>query len=105
MKEYLEMGHMEAETAADLQLSNTFYILYHYVVKEESTTSKSRVVFESLSKTRTGKSLNDCLMVCGTIQDPLLHILLTLRTYPVASTANFAEMYRQIKVRKSDCDY
>lgn len=105
MKEYQELGHMEEVPQNEVMSSNNYYIPHHYVLKEESTTTKLRVVFDASARTTNGKSLNDCLLVGPTIQEPLFNILLRFRTHPVAFTADIAKMYRQILIRKLDTDY
>ena len=42
---------------------------HHCVLKDASTTTKLRVVFDASAKTTTGLSLNDCLMVGPKLQE------------------------------------
>jgi Putative peptidase (DUF1758) len=79
MREYLDLGHMSPipynEQTEDA--GKTYYLPHHFVIKNDSTTTKLRVVFDGSAKSSSGVSLNDCLMVGPTIQDDLLSLLLS----------------------------
>ncbi|XP_070156736.1 uncharacterized protein [Polyergus mexicanus] len=72
------------------------YLLHHGVIKEASTSTKLRAVFDASSKTSSGKSLNDILPVGRTIQRNLIDIVIRFRCYNVALTGDIQKMYRQI---------
>lgn len=57
IKEYLQLGHMKEVSSNALQGENVYYIPHHAVIKEDSTTTKLRVVFDASSKTTSGTSL------------------------------------------------
>ncbi|XP_055623754.1 uncharacterized protein LOC129767158 [Toxorhynchites rutilus septentrionalis] len=61
MEEYIFFGHMRPVVDSDNSELPTYYLPHHPVVKEASTTTKTRVVFDGSSKTSTGYSLNDAL--------------------------------------------
>ncbi|XP_040151200.1 uncharacterized protein LOC120893409 [Anopheles arabiensis] len=67
MDEYLHFSHT-SKVAASSKNDESFYLPHHPVFKTDSTTTKCRVVFDALSKSSTGVSLNDTLMVGPTIQ-------------------------------------
>ena len=56
----------------------------HSVIKESSTTTKLRVVFDASAKSSTGISLNDTLQVGPTINPSLTDILIRFRKSKVA---------------------
>jgi len=104
MDEYLSLGHMQLVPEEDDRsydnASNKpiFFLPYHAVFKESSTTTKTRVVFDASAKSTTGVSLNDMLMVGPTIQQDLISIVLRFRMHMYAMTADISKMCRQIRV-------
>ena len=62
MKEFIDLGHMEKVPNGELNNTQNFYLTHHCVFKEDSSTTKLRVVIVASAKT-SGFSLNDCLMV------------------------------------------
>ena len=74
----------------------------HAVCKEESTTTKLRVVFDESAKSSTGISLNDSLLVGPTIHPPLIDVLLRFRTHRVALTTDLGKMYRAVELTPAD---
>lgn len=107
MKEYFDLGHMELVSASDkprLQ-SDCFYLPHHAVLKESSTSTKLRVVFDGSCKTSSGVSLNDNLSIGPSIQDSLVSILLRWRKHKIVLIADIEKMYRQIKVKPNDSNF
>ena len=103
MHEYESLGHMEKIISNDSNTSDkTYYLPHHAVVKESSTTTKLRVVFDASANASDGKSLNDRLLVGPTVQENLVDILLRFRKHQVPLTADIAKMYRQVLVRPQD---
>lgn len=104
MTEYLTAGHMEKIKNTDINEPITYYLPHHAVVKENSITTKTRVVFDASAATSTGISLNDILMRGPTVQPTLFQIILRFRLHNIAITGDIEKMYRQVKVDRSDCD-
>ena len=86
-------------------LNQGYYLPYHAVVKEDSLTTKTRVVFDASMNSSSGISLNDCLMVGPTVKDDLISIFTSFRSFQFALTADIQQMYRQIKVYPRDSTY
>ncbi|XP_058817710.1 uncharacterized protein LOC131681019 [Topomyia yanbarensis] len=105
MREYVALGHMRQSSKEDQQRFKGYYLPHHPVVKEESNTTKVRVVFDASAKTSTGFSLNDSLCVGPVVQDDLLSIVLRFRKYLVALVADIEKMYRQVSVQPEDVPY
>ncbi|EDW44560.1 GM19595 [Drosophila sechellia] len=82
MKEYHDLGHMSPVPASEVS-SCRYFLPHHCVMKEDSTTTKLRVVFDGSATTSTGYSLNDVLMAGPVIQPKLFHILIRFRSHPV----------------------
>lgn len=104
LQEYLDSGHMEEVPLADLN-KPSFYLPHHAVLKESSTSTKVRVVFNASAKTQSESSLNDLLMVGPTIQDTLATLLTRWRTHSIVLSADIEKMYRQIMVHPKDWDF
>ncbi|XP_058448668.1 uncharacterized protein LOC131428639 [Malaya genurostris] len=103
LREYLEAGHMSlAKTPAPV---GSVYLPHHCVLKESSTTTKCRVVFDASAKTTSSKSLNDVLMSGPVLQDSLIDILLRFRFPVIALTGDIQQMYRMVQVATEDRDY
>ncbi|XP_055542853.1 uncharacterized protein LOC129728437 [Wyeomyia smithii] len=102
MKEYMDRGHMRKIQINPDETTASYYLPHHPVVKETSTTTRVRVVFDASSKTSTGTSLNDVLSNGPTIQDDLRSIILRSRLYPIVLIADVEKMFRQIKMDAND---
>lgn len=102
MRQYLQLGHMMEiqENSASWHAHPQYYLPHHSVIKESSTTTKLRVVFNASSKTNTGISLNDALMIGPVLQQDLFSILIRFRSWPIVITA-VVKMYRQILVKEN----
>ncbi|XP_052895596.1 uncharacterized protein LOC128302785 [Anopheles moucheti] len=102
MSEYETLGHMRKLTEPVDDSAPHYYIPHHAVVKETSTTTKVRVVFDASCKTTSGYSLNDTLLVGPTVQDDLFTIILRFRKHAIALVADVEKMYRQVRHCESD---
>jgi len=101
--EYFEMNHIKK---VDKKYEGPcYYIAHHAVIKETSTSTKLRVVFDASMKTTSGLSLNDCLMVGPVVQSDLFSILLRARTYSYLFTADITKMYRQFLINERDVNF
>lgn len=115
IQEYIDLGHMERIKMNDKQHTmkqkdgkvrhSCYYIPHHAVIKEESKTTKTRIVFDASAKTSSGKSLNDILLIGPTIQESLIVRLMKWRVHRYALRGDITKMYRQVKVYKEDEDY
>ncbi|XP_018362910.1 PREDICTED: uncharacterized protein LOC108761073 [Trachymyrmex cornetzi] len=105
LAEYLALGHMSAiESPCDTALTPV-YIPHHSVLRETSSTTKLRVVFNASCKTTNGTSLNDHLLVGPKLQQDLPAILLRWRQWRFVYAADIAKMFRQILVNNLDTDF
>ncbi|XP_018362817.1 PREDICTED: uncharacterized protein LOC108760999 [Trachymyrmex cornetzi] len=102
MKDYESMGHMELlpKNSDDQAVAN--YLPHHGVTREESSTTKLRVVFDAFCQTSSERSLNDLLRVGANLQQELMNILLRFRQHNYVIIANISKMFRQIRIRKKD---
>lgn len=97
INEYAHLGHLtEIEPPEIVNL-----LPHHPVLREQSETTKCRVVFNASSKTDSGVSLNDLLMVGPTVQDDIFSILMRFRQHTYIITGDIEKMYRQILLDES----
>ncbi|XP_058448790.1 uncharacterized protein LOC131428764 [Malaya genurostris] len=102
MEEYVSLGHMRKVDDASSGSVKRCYLPHHPVIKEPSTTTKVRVVFDASCKTSSGTSLNDVLLVGPVIQDDLRSIILRSRTKQIMLVSDVEKMFRQINVCQED---
>ncbi|XP_053691478.1 uncharacterized protein LOC128739993 [Sabethes cyaneus] len=102
MSEYLDLGHMRLVEEDQRAVVGRCYLPHHPVVKEASTTTKVRVVFDASCKTSTGISLNDVLLTGPVIQEELRSIILRCRTKQIMMVADVEKMFRQIVIDPND---
>ncbi|XP_050293738.1 uncharacterized protein LOC126734245 [Anthonomus grandis grandis] len=96
MQEYIHLDHMSPfEPSSN---DTCFYSPHHGVLREESATTKLRVVFNSSYISSSGYSYNSLQLVGPTIQEDLVSILLRFRQHSYVVSADICKMYRQIRV-------
>lgn len=98
---YFKEGHISVLNEKDILLPG-YFLPHQAVVKADSLTTKTRVVFDGSAKTSSGVSLNDTFLIGPTIQEDLFSIIVSFRSFIVAFTADIQQMYRQVKVSSED---
>ncbi|XP_030753971.1 uncharacterized protein LOC115880817 [Sitophilus oryzae] len=104
MQEYIDLGHMK-EIGNQFDELVSYYMPHHGVLKENSSTTKLRVVFDGSAVTSSGYSINNLQMVGPTIQEDLFSILLRFRSYNYVFCADIEKMYRQVEVNHDQCRF
>ena len=99
--EYLQLGHM-IPSADDCNMIFKCYLPHHCVTREDSTTTKLRVVFNASQETSTGSSLNDVMCRGPNLQQDLQSLIIKWRQYKFVFTADIEKMFRQIWVNQDD---
>jgi hypothetical protein len=103
LEEYVQLGHMSPLCEADAKKeSPSFYVPHHAVLKETSSTTKLRVVFNGSEKSTNGVSLNDILMIGPKVQDDLFGIVQRFRLHRIVMSADVVKMSRQVWVHPDD---
>ena len=104
MREYLTLGHAVAVSPQEMHTppSQHYYMPVHSVVKETSTSTKVRAVFDASAPSASGVSLNDLLAVGPTLQPTLEKTLLRFRSYCTAISGDISKMYREILLSPVD---
>ncbi|UYV74002.1 hypothetical protein LAZ67_11001790 [Cordylochernes scorpioides] len=107
MKEYSSLNIMQIISAVDIPKSpsQVYYMPHHCVLKEESTTTNLRVVFDASACSDDSPSLNKALHIGPKLQTDIFDLLLRFRTFFVALSADIEKMYRQILIHPDDSDY
>lgn len=99
--EYREIGHMSIATPP---VGPAYYMPYRPVIREASSTTPVRVVFNASSHKKGELSLNQGLMCGPKIQRDLFDILISMRTYRFVVCADIKQMYRMVWVHPNDRD-
>ncbi|XP_053698870.1 uncharacterized protein LOC128745823 [Sabethes cyaneus] len=99
MEEYLKLGHVEECSCV---AGPQFYLPHHAVRRPESTTTKTRVVFDASSKSHGQLSLNEILFAGPTVQPALLVVILNFRCPQYVFAADAEKMFRQTWVHPDD---
>ncbi|XP_057659301.1 uncharacterized protein LOC130895773 [Diorhabda carinulata] len=100
ISEYVNLGHAKYVT---LNLTNSknelkYFIPHLCVIREQSISTKLRVVFDSSCPTSTGVSLNDITLKGYQVQPDLFDILCRFRLNKFAITSDVQKMFRQISI-------
>ena len=102
MDEYVQLGHAVAVKPQDIQTHPHYYMPVHSVLKETSTSTKVRAVFDASAPSASGFSLNDLLAVGPTLQPTLEKTLLRFRLPRIAISGDISKMYREILLSPED---
>ena len=62
-------------------------------------------MFDASTKSGTGVSLNDALLVGPTVHPPLLDVLIRFRSHRIAITADVSKMYHAVGLTEEDKDF
>lgn len=100
MYEYAKLGHMIPENNKNIK--QECYMPHHGILREESSSSSLRVVFNGSASTSSKWSLNDIMHKGPNLQKNLQVLLLQWRQFPYAFTADIEKMYRQILINSDD---
>ena len=105
--DYAARGHSERVPAEDLRKPEmeTYYLPMHGVLKEASTTTKLRVVFNASARTSSGVSLNDQLLPGPNLYPHLSSVIISFRQYRIGMTGDISKMFREIGLHQAERDY
>lgn len=105
IRDYIDHGHMRPLTSEEKKSALLYFMPHHAVLKESSSTTKTRVVFNASAESANGRSLNDNLANGPIIQNDLATSLLEFRLKKVGINADIEKMYRRIGVSAPDQPY
>ncbi|XP_075158086.1 uncharacterized protein LOC142231359 [Haematobia irritans] len=99
MEEYENLGHMSRIGPYPQALRpNGYFLPHHGVLRESSSTTKLRVVFDGSSKRPPFPSLNDELCPGPALQNDLPTIITRWRRFRIGFRSDIEKMFRQIRV-------
>ncbi|XP_043496460.1 uncharacterized protein LOC122520465 [Polistes fuscatus] len=104
LKEYESLGHMVPVPLDAPEPSQAFYLPHHGVWREQSSSTKLRVVFNGSAKSSTGISLNDLMHTVPKTQTDIFDVLLWIRQHKYIFITDILKMFRQIQVHPKDHD-
>ncbi|XP_064462832.1 uncharacterized protein LOC135373670 [Ornithodoros turicata] len=107
IREYLTSGVSEKvrdEMNENAREELVYYIPHHAVMKEESVTTETRIVFEASSHEGSATPLSDNLDPGCDLNPDTLALLVKLRLYPIALIADVQKTFLQIAIRPEDTD-
>ncbi|XP_075163325.1 uncharacterized protein LOC142235960 [Haematobia irritans] len=106
MSEYESLGHMtRIGHYPDHVRRDSYFLPHHGIFKEQSTTTKLRVVFDGSSHSQGHKSLNEELAAGPALQNDISSILTKWRRHRIAFGADIEKMFRQIDVHPEHRKY
>lgn len=107
VREYQDMGHAQPIPQSQLRLPahNSYYMPAHGIVKESSSSTKLRIVFDASAHTAQGPSFNDTLLSGPSLYPMLTTLLNRFRTHPIALTADISKMFREVGLQESEFNY
>ncbi|XP_054278976.1 uncharacterized protein LOC128997364 [Macrosteles quadrilineatus] len=101
ISEYRSLDHMAKVQNLDSTKPH-YFLPHHGVLKENSSTTKLRTVFDASCKTSTSVSLNDVLLIGRKLQTNICDILFHFRSHNIVVCCDIRQMYRQIQVHPDD---
>ena len=106
LSEYLELDHAEPVPDSELQhpQNPTYYLPVQGVVRESSTTTKLRAVFDASARTSNGTSLNDTLLTGPTMYPLLSDVLIRFRNHAIGFSADIGKRFREIVLHPEERD-
>ena len=102
-QEQLQAGIIE-EVHDEGECGNVTYLPHREVVKDQSVTTKVRIVFDASARLKGQLCLNDILYKGPCLNPELYNLLLQFRVYPIAITGDIEKAYLQISVDEKDRD-
>ncbi|XP_017889631.1 uncharacterized protein LOC108630706 [Ceratina calcarata] len=105
LKEYLALGHMLDRGEINLQSTQNVFLSHYPVIRQDSSTTRLRVVFNASMRTTNSSTLNDHLLVGPKLQADINAIILRWRSHRFVIAADIAKMFKQIWINPRDTHY
>ncbi|GFW00407.1 integrase catalytic domain-containing protein [Trichonephila clavipes] len=105
LKNYLDVGIIEKVTNPFIPTLNpVFYLPHQVIIKNESLTTKLRLVFDASAHEEKQLSLNDCLFHGINLNPNILDLLISFRSNKIAVLADVEKAFLQISLAPKDRD-
>ena len=101
--EQRELGMIE-EVSESSEPGKCHYLPHNPVIREDKDTTKVRIIFDASAK-GNGPSLKECLCKGPPLTPLIFDILLRLRTFVIALTADIEKAFLQFSINQNDRDY
>ena len=100
LRTLMELGFVERVDSNHKPDGPVSYIPHKAVTKEESLTTKLRIVFDASAKEKGSLSLNETLHSGPNLTQEILAVIMRFRTQPVALLADIEKSFPQMVVRE-----
>ncbi len=104
LNEYLDLDHAELVPPSEKANTLSYYLPVHGVLKDSSTTTKVRAVFDASAKSTNGVSLNDTLEVGPNLYPLLPDVIIRFRCHHIGISADISKMFREILLHTDEKD-
>ncbi|GFY20524.1 integrase catalytic domain-containing protein [Trichonephila clavipes] len=105
LKEYESQGIIERVLETEKPTDRAVFYLPHQVVfRQESLTTKMRIVFDASSHEDGQPSLNDCIWSGENLNPNVFHLIISFRLNTIAITADIERAFLEISLRDEDRD-
>ncbi|CAG7730811.1 unnamed protein product, partial [Allacma fusca] len=104
IEDWLEMGIIERVPGSELK-SFGHYLPHRAVVKENSSTTKIRPVFDASAHEKNSPSLNDCLEKGPNLIETIPTVLLRFREKRIGVVSDIAKAFLQLSLASNERDF
>ncbi|GFU76964.1 integrase catalytic domain-containing protein [Trichonephila clavipes] len=105
LKNYLDEGIIEKVTNPFIPTNNpVFYLPHQVIIKNESFTTRLRLVFDASAHEEKQLSLNDCFFYGVNLNFNILDLLISFRSNKIAVLADVEKAFLQISLAPKDKD-
>ncbi|PIC11431.1 hypothetical protein B9Z55_029090 [Caenorhabditis nigoni] len=99
IQQQLSTGIIEIVPEAETDTGPHYYIPHRVIVKQDSVTTKLRIVLDASSHQKNERSLNDCIFPGPSILKSIVGILLRSRITPYLLIADLEKAFHQVRLQ------